>query len=125
MCSGANGKDCMETFIEGPSLKCIYCPHARSVAKDDDMINHLVDEEYILEVEVLKYIKENKMKNSQLYEKAALTDRVVEVIEEESDEPLDKRMKKDDESPRKSLKELEVRTHCKKCNCEGENLELL
>ena len=47
---------------EGPNMKCIYCPHALSVGKDDDMINHLVDEEYILEVEVLKYIKENKMK---------------------------------------------------------------
>ena len=57
--------------------------------------------------------------------KGGLTERIVEVIEEESDEPLDKRMKKDDESPRKSLKEPEVRTHCKKCNCEGENLELL
>ena len=44
----------------------------------------MVNEEDILEVEVLKYIKDNKMKFSKLYDKAALEAakaRVVEVIE--------------------------------------------
>eukprot|EP00091_Calanus_sinicus_P009432 TRINITY_DN22072_c0_g1_i1.p1 TRINITY_DN22072_c0_g1~~TRINITY_DN22072_c0_g1_i1.p1 ORF type:complete len:179 (-),score=55.63 TRINITY_DN22072_c0_g1_i1:260-721(-) len=72
------------------------------------------------------------MKFSKLYDKAAIEAakvRVVEVIEEESDEPLAKRIKKDDVSTRVTLKdfvkELERRPHCKKCNRGGENLELL